>query len=78
MTNLSTNNNIHDEFRNNNVLKFNNIFNNITKSRKLEQTIFNYIAQINGFNVRLLSPTWNLVGMHKTELFSMNWQSLIN
>ena len=29
---------------------------------------------MNGFHVRLLSPTWNLVGMHKTELFSMNWQ----
>ena len=51
---------------------------NWSKGGGREQTIFNYIAQINGFNIRLISPTWNLVGMHKTELFSMNWQKYSN
>lgn len=69
MTHLSTNNNIHDEFRNNNVLKFNNIFNNITKSRKLEQTIFNYSIILS--KKKNIKRTWDNTIFKRLYLFKI-------
>ena len=39
-----------------------------------EQTLFNFVLQTNDYDVKLLPPIWNLVSMHKTELFGYNWQ----
>jgi len=39
-----------------------------------EQTLFNFLLQKNNYDINLLSPIWNMIGMHKKEMFSHNWQ----
>ena len=39
-----------------------------------EQTLFNYHLQKGDYDINLIPPIWNLFSMHKTEMFSHNWQ----
>ena len=53
-----------------------------------EQTLFNFLLQINNYDVKLLPPIWNMISMHKRDLlcqtldgipiepfgFAYNWQ----
>lgn len=39
-----------------------------------EQTIFNYTLKENKVTPKWLSPKWNLISMHKRELFKSNFQ----
>ena len=39
-----------------------------------EQTIVNYQLKIEGFKRKFLSQSWNLLSMHKKQMFVHNWQ----
>lgn len=39
-----------------------------------EQTILNFVIQENDINVRLLEPSWNLLSIHRKNMFTHNWQ----
>lgn len=39
-----------------------------------EQTLLNYVVQNNGVKVRLLDPSWNLLSIHRKNMFTHNWQ----
>ena len=39
-----------------------------------EQTILNYHLVKHGVKKKELTPNWNLLGMHRRDLFSYNWQ----
>ena len=39
-----------------------------------EQTLLNFIIQKNKVPVTLLSPEWNLLSIHKKNMFTYNWQ----
>ena len=45
-----------------------------TKGGGKEQTLFNFHLQSLNYKVNVIPPIWNLVSMHKTEMFSHNWQ----
>jgi len=47
---------------------------NWNKGGGKEQTLFNFMIQKHNHKVNLLSPSWNLLSMHKTEIFGCNWQ----
>ena len=47
---------------------------NWNKGGGREQTLFNFLLQINNYDVNLLPPIWNMFAMHKKEMFSHNWQ----
>jgi hypothetical protein len=39
-----------------------------------EQTLLNFIIQKNKVPVTLLNPEWNLLSIHKKNMFTYNWQ----
>lgn len=39
-----------------------------------EQTIFNLMIKKFNINIKLLSPEWNLISMHKRGMLTHNWQ----
>lgn len=39
-----------------------------------EQTLLNFILQKNKVPIELLSPGWNLLSMHRKNMFTHNWQ----
>tara|TARA_B100001939_G_scaffold248413_1_gene215462 strand:+ start:2160 stop:2900 length:741 start_codon:yes stop_codon:yes gene_type:complete len=39
-----------------------------------EQTLFNYHLQSLGYDINLISPAWNLVHIHRKNMFTPNWQ----
>jgi hypothetical protein len=39
-----------------------------------EQTLLNFILQENEVPITLLSPAWNLLSIHKKNMFRHNWQ----
>jgi len=39
-----------------------------------EQTLLNFIVQRNGVKVRLLDASWNLLSIHRKNMFTHNWQ----
>lgn len=39
-----------------------------------EQTLLNFIIQKNQVPVRLLDPSWNLLSIHRKNMFQYNWQ----
>lgn len=47
---------------------------NWNKGGGREQTIFNFMLKKLSIPVRYLSPKWNLISMHKRELFKYNFQ----
>jgi len=47
---------------------------NWNKGGGREQTLFNYLLQINNYDVKLLPPIWNMFAMHKKDMFSHNFQ----
>lgn len=50
-------------------------FDNWNKGGGVVQTLLNFILKQDEHKVELIPPVWNLVSMHKTELFSHNWQT---
>lgn len=48
------------------------------KSGGKEQTLLNFIVQENGTKVRLLDPSWNLLSIHRKNMFKHNWQLFPN
>ena len=38
------------------------------------QTLLNYHIQTNNYKLNLLPPIWNLVAIHRKNMFSHNWQ----
>lgn len=49
-------------------------FDSWTKGGGVVQTLLNFIVAKRGYTVELIPPIWNLLSMHKTEMFSHNWQ----
>jgi len=47
---------------------------NWNKGGGKEQTILNYHIVKNNIPVQILNPGWNLVSMHKKDMFKHNWQ----
>jgi lipopolysaccharide biosynthesis glycosyltransferase len=43
-----------------------------------EQTFLNFMLQENKVPITLLHPTWNLLSIHKKNMFSHNWQLKLN
>ena len=39
-----------------------------------EQTLLNFILQKNDVNLELLDPSWNLLSIHRKNMFTGNWQ----
>ena len=39
-----------------------------------EQTLLNFVVQSRGVDVRLLDPSWNLLSIHRKNMFTHNWQ----
>ena len=39
-----------------------------------EQTLLNYLLQKDSVNIRLLEPAWNLLSIHRKNMFTHNWQ----
>lgn len=39
-----------------------------------EQTLLNFVIQSNDVKVRLLDPSWNLLSIHRKNMFIHNWQ----
>lgn len=39
-----------------------------------EQTLLNYVVQNNRVKVKLLDPSWNLLSIHRKNMFAHNWQ----
>lgn len=39
-----------------------------------EQTLLNFFLQSNGAEIELLTPAWNLLSIHKKNMFINNWQ----
>jgi len=39
-----------------------------------EQTLLNYVIQSSGVDVRQLDPSWNLLSIHRKNMFTHNWQ----
>jgi hypothetical protein len=38
------------------------------------QTVLNYELQNHDIKIKELSPIWNMLSMHKKEMFNHNWQ----
>ena len=47
---------------------------NWNKGGGKEQTIFNFHLVKNNVNLKLLNPEWNLISIHRKDMFSYNWQ----
>ena len=47
---------------------------NWNKGGGKEQTILNYHLKNSGFKRKFFNPSWNLLGMHKKQMFTHNWQ----
>lgn len=47
---------------------------NWNKGGGKEQTILNYHLKKTDFKRKFLTPSWNLLGMHKKQMFTHNWQ----
>ena len=47
---------------------------NWNKGGGRQQTLFNFLLQINNYDVKLLPPIWNMFAMHKKDMFSHNFQ----
>ena len=47
---------------------------NWNKGGGKEQTIFNFHLVKNNVNLKLLKPEWNLISIHRKDMFSYNWQ----
>jgi len=47
---------------------------NWNKGGGKEQTLFNFHLQINDYKINIIPPCWNLLGLHKREMFQHNWQ----
>jgi len=39
-----------------------------------EQTLLNFVVQSSEVDVRLLTPAWNLLSIHRKNMFTGNWQ----
>lgn len=39
-----------------------------------EQTLLNFVLQKNKVNIKKLSPAWNLLSIHRKNMFISNWQ----
>jgi hypothetical protein len=39
-----------------------------------EQTLLNFVLQKNNVPIRLLDPSWNLLSIHRKNMFTNNWQ----
>jgi lipopolysaccharide biosynthesis glycosyltransferase len=39
-----------------------------------EQTLLNFVVQSSGVEVKLLTPAWNLISIHRKNMFIPNWQ----
>lgn len=39
-----------------------------------EQTLLNFVLQKNKVNIKKLSPEWNLLSIHRKNMFTHNWQ----
>lgn len=39
-----------------------------------EQTLLNFFLQTNNVDVQLLTPRWNLLSIHRKNMFTNNWQ----
>ncbi len=39
-----------------------------------EQTLLNFFLQKEGVEIELLEPSWNLLSIHKKNMFQHNWQ----
>lgn len=50
-------------------------FDNWTKGGGVVQTLLNFFVAKFGYDLELIPPIWNLFSMHKTEMFSHNWQT---
>lgn len=49
-------------------------FDNWNKGGGVVQTLLNFIFTKRNYKLKLIPPVWNLFSMHKTEMFSHNWQ----
>ena len=47
---------------------------NWNKGGGKEQAIFNFHLVKNNVNLKLLNPEWNLISIHRKDMFSYNWQ----
>ena len=47
---------------------------NWNKGGGREQTILNYHLKISGFKRKFLSQSWNLLSIHRKQMFTHNWQ----
>ena len=47
---------------------------NWNKGGGKEQTIFNFHLVKNNIDVKLLKPEWNLISIHRKDMFNHNWQ----
>lgn len=43
-----------------------------------EQTLLNFVLQSEGVDIELLSPAWNLLSIHRKNMFQNNWQLKID
>jgi len=43
-----------------------------------EQTLLNFVLQSSNVDIELLSPEWNLLSIHKKNMFTNNWQLFPN
>lgn len=39
-----------------------------------EQTLLNFVLQKNKVNIKKLTPSWNLLSIHRKNMFTHNWQ----
>ncbi len=44
------------------------------KSGGIEQTLLNFTLQKNNVDITLMDPSWNLLSIHKKNMFTHNWQ----
>ena len=49
-------------------------FDSWNKGGGIVQTLLNFILVKRNYKLDLIPPVWNLLSMHKTEMFSHNWQ----
>ena len=47
---------------------------NAIKGGGKEQTLLNFVLQKNKVQIELLSPEWNLLSIHRKNMFVNNWQ----
>lgn len=48
------------------------------KSGGKEQTLLNFVLQSEDVEIELLDPRWNLLSIHKKNMFNFNWQLNLN